>query len=370
MDFINTLKKVTKITNFASSIDYVTLRFIPALTLVCGLVMTYKQYAKSSISCYSSSPASGNGLVDFVENFCYFAERFYELPSTGLLEPLPFQNIYPFLPIIMLLQTATLCLPKIFWVFFGNRTELSYLLKLCLSFDINGGYKSMEKLLVHFDKFLIHNGSNRNWNCHLLMGYFFTKLFSLIICGANLIFLYNEIFLKNALYPAIILKQLLITNGTSTATTPMISIFQQVVMCKVTLSHIGSENNLVAQCILTFNRYYEKVFAFVTLLIVLSMALTLIDLMKWAIYYVFKQYVLVHYLDRKAALMYNSSNKKEVIGDFIASITVDLYFTILMIATNINSIIATEVLNELYITFKTKRQRVNSIEKRQLETLV
>jgi hypothetical protein len=68
--------------------------------------------------------------------------------------------------------------------------------------------------------------------------------------------------------------------------------------------------------------------------------------------------------------MYNSSNKKEVIGDFIASITVDLYFTILMIATNINSIIATEVLNELYITFKTKRQRVNSIEKRQLETLV
>jgi hypothetical protein len=202
------------------------------------------------------------------------------------------------------------------------------------------------------------------------MGYFFTKLFSLIICGANLIFLYNEIFLKNALYPAIILKQLLITNGTSTVTTPMISIFQQVVMCKVTLSHIGSENNLVAQCILTFNRYYEKVFAFVTLLIVLSMALTLIDLMKWAIYYIFKQYVLVHYLDRKAALMYNSSNKKEVIGDFIASITVDLYFTILMIATNINSIIATEVLNELYITFKTKRRRVNSIEKRQLETLV
>src|ERR1700721_1450080 len=76
MDFINTLKKVTKITNFASSIDYVTLRFIPALTLVCGLVMTYKQYAKSSISCYSSSPASGNGLVDFVKFFCYFAARF------------------------------------------------------------------------------------------------------------------------------------------------------------------------------------------------------------------------------------------------------------------------------------------------------
>ena len=116
------------------------------------------------------------------------------------------------------------------------------------------------------------------------MGYFFTKLFSLIICGANLIFLYNEIFLKNALYPAIILKQMLISNGTNTATTPMISIFQQVVMCKVTLSHIGSANILVAQCILTFNRYYEKVFAFVTLLIVLSMALTLIDLIKCFLY--------------------------------------------------------------------------------------
>src|SRR5579862_6395155 len=98
MDFINTLKKVTKITNFASSIDYVTLRFIPALTLVCGLVMTYKQYAKSSISCYSSIPASGNGLVDFVENSCYFAKRFYNQLPIGWLDPLPFQNIYPNLP--------------------------------------------------------------------------------------------------------------------------------------------------------------------------------------------------------------------------------------------------------------------------------
>src|SRR5580700_9881786 len=96
MDFINTLKKVTKITNFASSIDYVTLRFIPTLTLVCGIVMTYKQYAKTSISCYSSSPASGNGLVDFVENSCYFAEKLYEPPSTGLLDLCLFKLFIPF----------------------------------------------------------------------------------------------------------------------------------------------------------------------------------------------------------------------------------------------------------------------------------
>ena len=157
---------------------------------------------------------------------------------------------------------------------------------------------------------------------------------------------------------------MLISNGTNTATTPMISIFQQVVMCKVTLSHIGSANILVAQCILTFNRYYEKVFAFVTLLIVLSMALTLIDLIKWAIYYVFKQCVLVHYLDRKA--VYNKK-KKELIGEFSETITADLYFTILMIGTNINNIVATEVLNEMYITFISKRQRT---EKSHLETLV
>jgi Innexin len=366
MDFINTLKKVTKITNFSSSIDYITLRFIPALTLVCGLVFTYKQNAKSSISCYSSIPSSGIGLGDFIENSCYYAERFYNLLSTGSLEPLPFQNIYPFLPIILLVQTATLCLPKIFWVFFGNRTELSYLLKLCLNYDINGGHKSNEKLLVYFYKYLMKNG-NSKWNCHFLIGYFTTKLFSLFICGTNLLFLYNEIFSKNLFYPVAILKQLIISN--SSINNPSISIFQQVVMCKVQLFHTGSENNFAVQCILLYNCYYEKVFAFITFLIVLSMVLTMMDVIKWVIFYVFKPFVLLYYLDFNSVLHKNNNiikSKDDLFTTFVKSMSLDLYFSILMIGCNVNHIIAMEVLNELYGNFKLIYQREN----RQFETLV
>src|SRR5271156_5597433 len=144
MDILNTISKISKIANFATTIDYVTMRFMPGVFLVCSLLMSYKQYIKSPIVCYTSVPFSGTGITDYVENSCYLSKRYFNLLSNGSLSPLMHANIYLWFPIILLLQTASLCLPKIFWVFVGKHTDLAYLLKLC--YEING-QNTVRKLL-------------------------------------------------------------------------------------------------------------------------------------------------------------------------------------------------------------------------------
>jgi hypothetical protein len=343
MEFINTIKKISKITNFATTIDYVTLKFIPGLFLVCGLVMTYNQCTKSPIVCYGSVSTSGNGLPAFLENSCYLAKRYYNHLSEGQMEPLQHENIYLWFSIILLLQTASLCLPKIFWIFLGKRNDLCYLLKLC--YDLNT-QNSIEKLLARMEKFL--HVKRRHWNCNFLVGYLLTKFFLLAICSANFLFIYYKIFLQNILYPISIIKELVLCNTTAT---PPNSMFQQVVFCKVPVYHIGSENNLILQCLLTWNYYYEKIFAFITCLLIIAMFLTFLDLFKWSFYYLFKQRVLTQYLNRSLSSMMVKT-VENVGGDFSNLMSVDLYFIILMISFNINDIIASEVVFAIYLSCK------------------
>jgi len=345
MDILNAISKISKITNFATTIDYVTMRFIPGVFLACTLLMSYKQYVKNSIVCYTSIPFSGGiGLADYVENSCYLSKRYFNLLSNGTLEPLKHVNVYLWFPIILLLQTATLCLPKIFWIFIGNHTDLSYLLKLC--YEITAQNK-ISKLL---DRIRACNYKN------FLAGYLLTKLLILIICCSNLLFLYYKIFLKDAYYPITIINRLTLFD---TITAPPNSMFQEVVMCKTVVYQLGSINNVVAQCLLTWNPFYKNVFAVITFLLMLSTSLTLIDLLKWFIYYTFKKHVLLQYLQKP--MMKNTL----MIGYFAGTLSVDLYFLILMISTNVNDVIASEIVKELYLISITlsKSKKQNDDEK-------
>src|SRR5271156_4647121 len=112
------------------------MRFMPGVLLVTSLIMSYKQYIKSPIVCYTSTPFSGNGLVDYIENSCYLSKRFNILLPTGVLDPLMHENVYSWIPILLLLQTASLCLPKIIWIFIGKCTDLGYLLSLCYEVNV------------------------------------------------------------------------------------------------------------------------------------------------------------------------------------------------------------------------------------------
>ena len=75
-------------------------------------------------------------------------------------------------------------------------------------------------------------------------------------------------------------------------------------------------------------------------LLIISIVVTIINIIKWVIFYIIKGYILSRYLKRKIS------------KDFVSSISADMYFII----SRVNNITASEIINELYISFKTSYQ--------------
>lgn len=327
MDLFNVLKKITKIKNFSTTVDYLTMRILPGFFLASTVLMSFNQYVKTSIVCYTGTTYNGIGFGNFLENSCYLMKKYSSMLANGNLEPFTHNNLYMWFPTILILQTCTLCLPKILWIFIGNHTNCSYILQLAN--EVNG-QDSIEKLTNRLQRFLLHN---RNYN--FLVGYIVTKWISILVFTANLGFLFYIIFLKDFHYPFMILKDLIL-GGNEPAPNTM---FTSVVMCKVDLHHLSSINPVTSQCLLTWNIYYEKIFSLTTCLLLFSVFLVVCDLLKWTIYYIRKQSILQHYLK-------NGTN----VEHFSKHVSKDMFFLIIMISSNVNDFVAGELVNELYIS--------------------
>ena len=256
MDFFNALKKISKIKNFSTTVDYMTMRLIPGVFLACTILMTFNQFTKSSIVCYTSTiPMSGHGIASFLENSCYLMKRYMD----GGLNLLKHNNLYMWFPIILILQTSSLCLPKIIWIFIGNHTNCSYILQLAN--EVNG-QDSIRKLTSRLQKFLLHRK-----NVKFLFGYIITKVMSLMVFILNIWFSFIIIFLKDYHYPFFILKSLIIGGGDDAKDQQPNTMFESVVHCKVQVFHLGSISNITSQCLLTWNPFYEKIFAIINMFV-------------------------------------------------------------------------------------------------------
>jgi hypothetical protein len=297
-----------------------------------------------------STPPHGYGLGGFLENACYLSERYYEMMDEGSLKPFKYHNLYLWFPIILILQTASLCLVKVLWIFIGNHTNYSYILQLANELT---GKESMEKL------------TNRLWKLFppaatygypkFLLGYLLVKMISIIIFVGNLTFLYFFIFLTDYQYPYKILKSLIVDEKVNNAN----SMFQSIVLCKVGLAHLSSSNIITAQCVLTWNVFYSKIFSIITGLLLLCVVLVLCDLVKWFIYFLLKERILLGYLKKNEMLPLPQQHRESIaVVAFVKTMTIDLYFLVIMISLNVNNIIAHELVNEMFSKY------LNSIAKK------
>src|SRR5271156_950309 len=83
--------------------------------------------------------------------------------------------------------------------------------------------------------------------------------------------------------------------------------------------------------------------------LIISINLTILDLIKWLIYYMLKTIIILQYLQKNMV-------KDGDAGCFIGSINSNVYFLILMISTNINDIVAGEIVKGLYGNYKSKKK--------------
>ena len=78
-------------------------------------------------------------------------------------------------------------------------------------------------------------------------------------------------------------------------------IFQSIVFVKVQISQLGAVNTYTPQCILTGNTLYEKIFSIIYCLLLISAAVTIMDLGKWIITYIIKGFTLSNYLKQQVS---------------------------------------------------------------------
>jgi hypothetical protein len=71
------------------------------------------------------------------------------------------------------------------------------------------------------------------------------------------------------------------------------------------------------------------------------------DLLKWSIYYILKERILLQYLKKPAT---GAAATTSVDGRHFSKImTSDLFFIIIMISINVNDVVASEIVNELFV---------------------
>jgi len=299
------------------------------------------------ISCYIATPAAGFGLESYIENYCYLEDKYtFEIDSD-----LPFHsssgnnNIYLWLPLILLLQSGSFCLPKTFWVYFGKEIDYIYLLDLSLQASKNeNDLKLIPKIANRIQRYLARN----KIQFQFIFLYLLTKIGFILISIGNLTFMFNILFLQNCLYPYHVLKNLLLNNATHKENT----IFQTVIFCRVKLAHISSINGISAQCVLTGNVLYEKIFSLLWFMIGFCLLITLFDIFKWITFYTLKSQILLNLL----------KHPKVDVGDFCKTINADLFFILLMISANVNDIVAGEIIGSIYNIYK--RQLIRTAHKK------
>jgi len=162
----------------------------------------------------------------------------------------------------------------------------------------------------------------------------FAKCVTIAICAANFHFLCTKLFNAKYWFPFQVLQSMLIFKPNTSFAIVNSSIFHSVVYCKVSLSHISSDNIFTSQCVLTGNTLYEKIFSLIWLLIIISIFVTIVDIFKWCTFFICKQRILYKYINNRSV-------------QFSKMINGDLYFLILMISVNVNDILACEIVEEM-----------------------
>ena len=284
MNLVSSIIKYIKSRNLTST-DYFNYRFIPGFILSCMFIMSYKQYVTKPILCYTSTNINGIGVSDYIQNMCYLSDKFSVNKVSDKFNWKMRSNIYMWFPIILLIQTLSFCISNLFWNYFGG----DYLIEICLEDDNNSNYVPSEKISMVIRRMQKYY-SDKIITFQLITAYLISNLITILICIFNLLLLWSLMFEKDYKYPINIKKNIFLFDSI----TEHNSVFQSIVFCKVILMHLGNTNTYTSQCILTGNILYEKIFSMIYCLLIISIAVTIINIIKWIIIYIIKN---IFYLD-------------------------------------------------------------------------
>lgn len=257
--------------------------------------MTTSQYTAFQIPLYI--------IEDFFQ--CYIFYSYVILLICFLHEFFPLSDYYQWVPFVLGLQCIMFYLPRIFWqmvTYYRYGTDLQKLVAMSME-AITSQIKDTRDDLVRYvartlEQMLFHYRDNRTSFCARLnrMGCVCTLSKRLGYWLVLSYVLMKLMYLANAIGQIYLMQRFLglgtnysyfginivhdIMSGRDWQKT---MVFPRVTFCHVSLKSVGSNNHVVAQCVLPVNMLNEKIYVFLWFWVVLACILTAVSIPLWVL---------------------------------------------------------------------------------------
>lgn len=306
--------------------DKINCILTPALFIFFTLIITTKEHIGSPINCILPSEFKSSGWDQYILNFC-FMNNVYHIPIN---QSIPQNNsyrsdksfsYYPWIPIILSLESLLFYLPFQLWLFCTNLTIIDY-----------------------ENTWLIGKNCKEYASCcnEKLKGQTFynTTYFTFIYFSVKILYILNVVFQFT------ILSKLLGFNyfewGFLFLFAQTDDPFPYVNFCDFHLCTLANIQIYSVQCFYSINLLNKIVFISLWIWLVILFALNLFCIASWLV--MISPYYRIH--------LFKKYFRKSTARNFVSFISLDLYMLIIFISKTENFFVANDfilLLHELYI---------------------
>ena len=322
--------------------------------LICASILGVITYFGNPIDCWCPAQFTFNHC-SWASKTCWMKQKYYlsfdqEMPqdmdSEQFSQPLAY---YKWVPIIMLCQALVCLLPYIFWRLLNTLSSLK--VTALMRSARRGQYSCSENERQTIIQYLSNTlksdmeapgGRNRNQAPILGIVYLLTKLFYVINCCAQLVFL--DWFLKWDKYPHGIKIIVDLIKGRPWFTTETLP---RLIMCDFTVRRLGNVQRYTLQCTLPSNELAEWMFLLIWFWFSLLLLINISSLIYWALAYIIppgRQAFLVRHL--KACGI--AGRKRSQRADwFTRQMSCDSGLTLALLAENTDDAMVCDVISDI-----------------------
>ena len=326
--------------------------------MICFCILGFITYLGNPIQCWCPAHFSYNHC-SWVGKVCWMNSSHREFNKSGIFKDDSSEVVayYKWVPIILLCQALLCLLPYIFWRIFNTLSPLR--VTAMIRSARRGQYSCSETERKNSIQYLSNTWKSdmkspggrernqpggRNIKQPQILGvvYLLTKLFNIINCSAQLVFL--DWFLKWDKYHHgfRIIEDLIKGRPWSTTET-----LPRVIMCDFSVRRLGNIQSYMIECTLPINELAEWMFLLIWFWFSLLLLINISSFIYWTLAYI-KPYArktfLMHHL-KACGIAYN---KRSLCADWlIQEMSRDSALTLALFAENIDDVMVCEVISAI-----------------------
>lgn len=386
--------------------DRLSHRHTTKIIIVFVILATFKRFYSSPVNCWV--PAELKRYEKYINRYCwirgtYYVEQHYDLNTFNIeAREENLLQYYQWIYFFLLVQAFLFYLPKMLWCFMSSKILDYDLFNMIDAASKHDTYSSdQEKILKYLSSNLLcdynwlpaekreianqvkqlindlHLKENKNkrrfsFTPSLLIKKFSRSFLTLTYITTKLIYLLNAIgqivlmdmFLSNEnnlLYGKQIVQTILNGDGDLVNHTDS-RIFPRITICDVKTKEIGGDHLYTVQCVLSFNLFNERIYAFLWLWIFLIVVpFTFIDLLVWLKrLFLFSEHYRYNFIKTRINIFDRIKTSREKI---LVKLFTEYYigndgvFVLRLIEHNTNAVVVAELVDKMWHQFRNEQNQ-------------